>query len=104
MLLQSITIDNGNVDETTCNQGVPLLEHGLDCNSFFLEVNKDNDKESNLLKRTMGKCTIVSWSLSSNGCISIKGKHLRSHFEGPILKLASHEYGLQLRLISIKMI
>lgn len=76
----------------------------LDCSSFFLEVNKDNDKESNLLKRTMGKCAIVSWSLSSNGCISIKGKHLRSHFEGPILKLASHEYGLQLRLISIKMI
>lgn len=47
MLLQSITIDNGNVDETTCTQGVPLLEHGLDCNSFFFEVNKDNDKESN---------------------------------------------------------
>lgn len=80
MLLQSITIDNGNVDETTCTQGVPLLEHGLDCNSFILEVNKDNDKESNLLKRTIGKCAIVSWSLSSNGKVNTYVHILKAQF------------------------
>lgn len=62
-------------------------------------------KESNLLKRTMGKCVQKRSFFKSlcNGYISINDKILRSHFEGPILKLSSHEYGLQLKLISINM-
>lgn len=70
------------------------MEYGFDCNFFFLEVNKDNDKELNLLKWIMGKCIIVFWFLFSNGCILIKGKYLCLYFEGLILKLVLYEYGL----------
>lgn len=70
------------------------MEFGFDCNFFFFEVNKDNDKELNLLKWIMGKCIIVFWFLFSNGCILIKGKYLCLYFEGLILKLVLYEYGL----------
>lgn len=70
------------------------MEYGFDCNFFFFEVNKDNDKELNLLKWIMGKCIIVFWFLFSNGCILIKGKYLCLYFEGLILKLVLYEYGL----------
>lgn len=70
------------------------MEYGFDCNFFFFEVNKDNDKELNLLMWIIGKCIIVFWFLFSNGCILIKGKYLCLYFEGLILKLVLYEYGL----------